>query len=104
MSKKKVEVAVGCVGSKACENTVRLGDDGVETRKALLPACDVRWNWCPRGNLLGRILRRGQNANRGCVNLDNACQVGGFIWSFVRRALACVKELLQSAGLAAALG
>jgi len=52
MSEEKVEVAIMGVGSKACENAIRLRDDSVKPRQALLPACDIRWHWCPRGNLL----------------------------------------------------
>jgi len=85
MSEKKVEVAVVCVGSKASKNTVRLGDDGVKMRKTLLPACSVGWNWCPRSNLLGRVVGRCQSANRSGVNLNDAWQVGGLIWSFFHR-------------------
>jgi hypothetical protein len=33
MSEEKVEVAVERVGSKACEDAVRLGDDGVKVSK-----------------------------------------------------------------------
>jgi hypothetical protein len=85
MSEKKVEVAVVCVRSKTRKNTVRLGDDGVKTRKTLLPAYDIGWNWGPRGNLLGCIVRRCQRANRSGVNLDDAWQVGGLIWSLFHR-------------------
>ena len=85
MSKKKVEVAVVCIGSKAGKNPVRLGDDGVKMRKALLPACGVGRNWCPRGNLLRRVVGRCQRADRNGVNLDDACQVVGLIWSFFHR-------------------
>jgi hypothetical protein len=85
MSEKKVEVAVVRVGSETCKNTVRLGDDGVKMRKALLPACGVGWNWRPRSNLLRRVVRRRQRANRSGVNLHDAWQVGGLIWSFFHR-------------------
>jgi hypothetical protein len=85
MSEKKVEVAVVCVGSETCKATVRLGDDGVKMRKALLPASGVGWNWRPRSNLLRRVVRRCQRPNRSGVNLHNAWQVGGLIWSFFHR-------------------
>ena len=85
MSEKKVEVAIMGVGSEAGENAVRLGDDGVKPRQALLPACGIRWDWCPRGNLLRRVIRRSQRADRSGVGLDNAWQVGGLIWPFVHR-------------------
>jgi len=42
MSEEKVEVAVERVGSEACEDAVRLGDDGVKVIQALLPPCGVR--------------------------------------------------------------
>ena len=85
MSEEKVEVAVERVGSEACENAVRLGNDGVKVSQALLPACGIRWDWCPRRNLLWRIVGRGQRANRSGISLDNAWQVGGLVWSFVHR-------------------
>ena len=56
MSEKKVEVAIEGVGSETRKNTVSLGYDGVKMRKTLPPACDIRWNWCPRGDLLGRVI------------------------------------------------
>jgi hypothetical protein len=52
MSEEKVEVAVERIGSEACADAVRLGDDGVKVSQALLPACGIRWDWCPRRNLL----------------------------------------------------
>jgi len=82
MSEKKVEVAVVCVGSETRKDAVRLGDDGVKIREALLPACDVWWNWRPRSDLLRRVVRCRQRANRSGVNLHDAWQVGGLIWSF----------------------
>ena len=85
MSEEKVEVAVERVGSEACEDAVRLGDDGVKVSQALLPACGIRWDCCPRGNLLWRIVGRGQRANRSGISLDNAWQIGGLVWSFVHR-------------------
>ena len=85
MSEKKVEVAVVCVGSETRKNTVSLGDDGVKMRKALLPACGVWWNWRPRSNLLRRVVRRCQRPNRSGVNLHDAWQVSGLIWSFFHR-------------------
>ncbi len=85
MSEKKVEVAVVCVRSETCKNTVRLGDDGVKMRKTLLPACGVGWNWRPRGNLVRRVVGRCQRANRSGVNLHYAWQVGGLIWSFFHK-------------------
>jgi len=72
MSEEKVEVAVERVRSEACEEAVRLGDDGVKVSQAFLPACDIRWDWCPRGNLLWGIVGRCQQANRSCISLDNA--------------------------------
>ena len=85
MSEEKVEVAVERVGSEACEEAVRLGNDGVKVSQAFLPAFGIRWDWCPRGNLLWRIVGRGQRANRSGISLDNAWQVGGLVWSFVHR-------------------
>ena len=85
MSEKKVEVTVVCVGSETRKATVRLGDDGVKMRKALLPACGVRWNWRPRSNLLRRVVRRYQRPNRSGINLHDSWQVGGLIWSFFHR-------------------
>ncbi len=41
MSEEEIEVAIMGVGSKACENAVRLGNDGVKVRKTLLPAPDM---------------------------------------------------------------
>ena len=64
MSEEKVEVAVERIGSEACADAVRLGDDGVKVSQALLPACGIRWDWCPRRNLLWGIVGRGQRANR----------------------------------------
>jgi hypothetical protein len=85
MSEEKVEVAVERIGSEPCEDSVRLGDDGMKVSQALLPACGIRWDWCPRGNLLWRIVRRCQRANRSGISLDHAWQVGGLVWSFVHR-------------------
>jgi hypothetical protein len=85
MSEKKVEVAVVCVGSETRKATVRLGDDGVKMRKPLLPVCGVWWNWRPRSNLLRRVVGRCQRPNRSGVNLHDAWQVSGLIWSFFHR-------------------
>ena len=85
MSEEKVEVAVMRVGSEACEEAVRLGNDGVKVSQAFLPACGIRWDWCPRGNLLWGIVGRCQQANRSRISLDNSWEVGGLIWSFVHR-------------------
>ena len=56
MSEEEVEVAVVGVGSEACKSAVRLGDDSVKPRQTLLPACGFGWDWCPRGNLLRRVV------------------------------------------------
>jgi hypothetical protein len=93
MSEEKVEVAVERVGSEACEETVRLGNDGVKVRQAFLPACGIRWDWCPRGNLLWGIVRRRQHANRSRISLDNAWEIGGLVWSFVHRE--CAESLAK---------
>ena len=85
MSEEKVEVAVERVGSEACEEAVRLGNDGVKESQAFLPACGIRSDWCPRGNLLWGIVGRCQHANRSRISLDNAREVGGLVWSFVHR-------------------
>jgi hypothetical protein len=85
MSEEKVEVTVERVGSKACEETVRVGNDGVKVSQAFLPACDIRWDWCPRGSLGWGIVGRCQHANRSCISLDNAWEIGGLAWSFVHR-------------------
>ena len=85
MSEEKVEVAVERIRSEACEDAVRLGDDGMKVSQAILPACGIRWDWCPRGNLLWRIVGRCQRANRSGISLDHAWQVGGLVWSFVHR-------------------
>lgn len=85
MSEEKVQVAVERVGSEACEEAVRLGNDGVKVSQAFLPACGIRWDWCPRGNLLWGIVGRCQHANRSRISLDNAREVGGLVWSFVHR-------------------
>jgi len=85
MSEEKVEVAVERVGSEACEEAIRLGNDGVKVSQAFLPACGIRWDWCPRGNLLWGIVGRCQQANRSRISLDNAWEVGGLVWSFVHR-------------------
>ena len=85
MSEEKVEVAVERVGSEACEEAVRLGNDGVKVSQAFLPAFGIRWDWCPRGNLLWGIVGRCQHANRSRISLDNSWEVGGRVWSFVHR-------------------
>ena len=72
MSEKKVEVAVVGVGSKARKLAARLGDDGVEMRKTLPPACGIGWNGSPRSNLLRRVVARRQRANRSGVSLNDA--------------------------------
>ena len=92
MSEEKVEIAVERVGSEACEEAVRLGNDGVKVSQAFLPACRIRWDWCPRGNLLWGIVGRCQHANRSRISLDNSWEVGGLVWSFVHRECA---ELLR---------
>ena len=71
MSEEKVEVAVERVGSEACEEAVRLGNDGVKVSQAFSPACRIRWDGCPRGNLLWGIVGRCQHANRSRISLDN---------------------------------
>jgi len=91
MSEEKVEIAVERVGSEACEEAVRLGNDGVKVSQAFLPACRIR-DWCPRGNLLSGIVGRCQHANRSRISLDNSWEVGGLVWSFVHRECA---ELLR---------
>lgn len=93
MSEEKVEVAVERVGSEACEEAVRLGNDGVKVSQAFLPACGIRWDWCPRGNLLWGIVGRRQQANRSRISLDNACDIGGLVWSFVHRE--CAESLTK---------
>ena len=92
MSEEKVEVAVERVGSEACEEAVRLGNDGVKVSQAFLPACRIR-DWCPRGNLLWGIVGRRQHANRSRISLDNACEIGGLVWSFVHRE--CAESLTK---------
>ncbi len=81
MSEEKVEVTVERVGSEACEETVRLSNDGVKVSQAFLPACAFGWDWCPRGNLLWGIVGRCQQANRSRISLDNAWEVGGLVWT-----------------------
>ena len=93
MSEEKVEVAVERVGSEACEEAVRLGNDGVKVSQAFSPACRIRWAWCPRGNLLWGIVGRRQHANRSRISLDNACDIGGLVWSFVHRE--CAESLTK---------
>jgi hypothetical protein len=85
MSEEKVEVAVERVGSEACEEAIRLGNDGVKVSQAFLSACGVRWDWCPRSNLLWGIVGLCQQANRSRISLDNAWEIGGLVWSFVHR-------------------
>ncbi len=85
MSEEKVEVAVERVGSEACEEAIRLGNDGVKVSQAFLPACGIRWDWCPRGNLLWGIVGRCQQANRSRISLDNSWEVDRCVWSFVHR-------------------
>jgi hypothetical protein len=97
MSENKVEVAVEHVGSEACEDAVRLGDDSVKVSQAFLPACRVRWDWCPRGNLLWRIVGRCQHANRSRISLDDSWKVGGLVWSFMHRECAESLTKLRSA-------
>ena len=58
MSKKKVKVALACVGNETRKNTVILGDNGVKLGKSLLPARSVGWNGCPGGNLVRRVVGR----------------------------------------------
>ena len=93
MSEEKIEVAVERVGSEACEEAVRLGNDGVKVSQAFLPACGITWDWCPRGNLLWGIVGRRQHANRSRISLDNACEIGGLVWSFVHRE--CAESLTK---------
>jgi hypothetical protein len=57
----------------------------VKVGQAFLPACGIRWDWCPRGNLLWGIVGRCQQANRSRISLDNALKIGGLVWSFVHR-------------------
>ena len=87
MSEKKVEVALLCVGSEARENAVRLGDDRIKRRETLLPTCGVGWNWCQCGDLLRRVERRGQRANRNGVDFQDARQIGWLIWSIFHKGL-----------------
>ena len=93
MSEEKVEVAVERVGSEACEEAARLGNDGVKVSQAFSPACRIRWDGCPRGNLLWGIVGRRQHANRSRISLDNACEIGGLVWSFVHRE--CAESLTK---------
>ena len=93
MSEEKVEVALERVGSEACEYAVRLGNDGVKVSQAFFPACGIRWDWCPRGNLLWAIVGCCQHANRSRISLDNAWEIGGPIWSFVHRE--CAESLTK---------
>ena len=93
MSEEKVEVTVERVGSETCEEVVRLGNDGVKVRQAFLPACGIRWDWCPRGKLLWGIVGRCQQANRSRISLDNSWEVGGLVWSFVHRE--CAESLTK---------
>jgi hypothetical protein len=93
MSEEKVQVAVERVGSKACEQAVRLGNDGVKVSQAFLPACGIRWDWRPRGNLLWGIVGCCQQANRSRISLDNTWEVGGLVWSFVHRE--CAESLTK---------
>ncbi len=76
MSEKKVEVTIVGVGGKACQNAVRLGDHGIKSGQPLLPAPRIGCNRSPRRDLLRRIIRRGQLANRSGISLDEACQIG----------------------------
>ena len=85
MSEEKVEVAVERVGSESCEEAVRLGNDGVKVSQAFLPACRIRWDWCPRGNLLWGIVGRCQQANRSRISFDNSWEVDWSVWSFGHR-------------------
>jgi hypothetical protein len=85
MSEEKVEVAVERVRSEACEEAVRLGNDGVKVSQAFLPAFGIRWDWCPRGNLLWGIVGRCQQANRSRISFDNSWEVDGRVWSFGHR-------------------
>ena len=43
MSEERVEIAVERVGSEACEEAVRIGNDDVKVSQAFLPACRIRW-------------------------------------------------------------
>ena len=88
MSEEEVQVSLMGIGSEACENVVRLGNNGVKPRQALLPAHDIGWNWCPGGNLLRRVVSHSQRTNRCGVSLDNARQVGGIILPFVHKSRA----------------
>ena len=72
-------------GSETREYAVGLDDDSVKMGKALLPTGDIGRDWCPRRNLLRRIVWRCQAANRSRVNLDDAWQVGWLIMPFVHR-------------------
>ena len=51
MSEEKVEVAVVGVRSKTREHAIRLGDEGMKLRQALLPSGDIGRDWRPRGEL-----------------------------------------------------
>lgn len=85
MGKKEVEVPIVSVGSETCENTVRLGDNGVKVTKPFLPARSIGRDGRPRRNLFGRVVRRCQSSNRSRISLDDALQVGWFIVSFVHK-------------------
>lgn len=51
MSEEKVQITLKGISSETCECAFRLGNDGVKLREALLPACGIGWNGCPRGEL-----------------------------------------------------
>ena len=63
MSEEKVQVAIEGIRGETCDRAVRLGDDRMKPRQALLPSCGIAWDRRPRGKLLGRIIRRRQRAD-----------------------------------------
>ena len=52
MSEEKIQIAPVGVRSEPRNRAIRLGDDGMEPRQTLLPACSIGWYWRPRGKLL----------------------------------------------------
>lgn len=76
MSIEKIEVAVVIVGNEAGANAVSLNQNRVEMAKPFLPLRQIGLCWRPGRNLLGRVIGRGQRANRGGVSLNDSRQVG----------------------------
>lgn len=85
MGEKKVKVAVVRVRSKARENAIRLGHDGMKRCKTRLPACSIVRRWGPCSNLVCRVIGCCQRANRSRIDLGKGLQVGGLIWPYVHR-------------------